>query len=967
MELTHILLHLFNVSVSASFLALAVVLFRLIFKKAPKWLTGSLWALVAIRLILPFSVESALSLIPSREVIPTEIMSVDPTKTPNTAFGFIQNPTYSGFVYSTVTVDNVNSFQFDLTVASYIWAVGVVLLLAYALVSYLRLRHTVKVSMSYKDNVWLCDSVKSPFILGVIRPRIYLPSDMDEDTARLVLRHERAHLKRRDHLWKPLGFVLLAVYWFNPVLWLSYVLLCRDIELACDEKVIRDMESGDKKAYSEALLSCSMPQKMISACPVAFGEVGVKKRIKSILDYKKPAFWVMVVAVIVSVVLALCFMTDPKSTESEHIDGIDEISELHFPMDSIVFSAHTYAVYHGSSTVDDYFEAKIEDAFSYSEVSSFLDHLNLEAIPDGTINPMYEPQTDFVIEMRTNDHAPVRVIFHDNFSRVYMTKFTDFYSVRSKDYAVVGDDALEFFETKPYMNHSLVWEFNLASSAWGNYAINIYVGEKYKINGEVTGEGNITRITDEEKGLEGISWSPLIVENPGVYNIEIPVICDGEEKVFNFTISMVGKKALSSYYTLRADDLVIASYADGYSFELSEPETGDSALIEGVLFNSLDTGDLDVSLLADYNEMDYITIEKEGKSATVYPQVYNSIFDVFNTWTFFEFYSHPSKEDLDAISYNSITAHKGNEWVCMHFDRRYDTMWFTDSSGRYTNTYDVESADYIEAFFEEEQYTNKEWLWHYNPSASTYGYSHLKLIMAGDYESYTVNCEKGSLMKSTEPDDSPVGITYSDSEKMIVCTNDDNLVWRPDAYDFESEKITVSLQISSSEKKSFVININKAIEDFDGVTYYNVFSEGACMRKLSLGVYEFDYQSVYWSYQPFAGATGWYLTDYILPNSYEIKSAEASNGEIWTQERYYGKPDGEKQVVWSPALYEDNTSPAETDIVITAVKDGKEVEFKLKVTLVSGAEGIALSTFKITPVNCKLTEQGWATFLLEEK
>lgn len=966
MDFTKILLHLFNVSVSASFLALAVVLFRLVFKKAPKWLTVSLWALVAIRLILPFSVESVLSLIPSREVIPTEIMSVDPTKTPSTAFGVIENPTYSGFINSTVTVERVFSFQRDVTFASCVWLIGVAVLLLYALVSYLKLRHTVRVSAPYKDNVWLCDSVKSPFILGVFRPKIYLPSDMDGERAELVLRHEKAHLKRKDHLWKPLGFVLLAVYWFNPVLWLSYVILCRDIELACDEKVIRDMESGDKKAYSEALLSCSMPQKMISACPVAFGEVGVKKRIKSVLNYKKPAFWLIVTAVIVSVVVALCFMTDPKSRNGEYIRGVDEISELHFPMRDIVFVAHTYTVYEGIGRDDNYFKAKIEDAFSHTEVSSFLNHLALKELPDGTVNPMHEPQTNFVIEIQTNDHAPVRVIFHDNFSKMYMVKFTDFYSVRSKDYAVVGDDALEFFETKPYMNHSLVWEFNPASSAWGHGEINVFVAEKYKISGEVTGDGTITRISDEEKG-EGISWRPDIINRPEKYKVDIPVTCDGEISTISFTVTEVGRKGLSVYYTLRADDLVIASYADGYSFELSEAETGDSALIEGVLFDSLDTGDLDVSLLADYNEMDYITIEKEGKSATVYPQVYNSIFDVFNTWTFFEFYSHPSKEDLDAMSYNSITAHKGNEWVCMHFDRRYDTMWFTDSSGRYTNTYDVESADYIEAFFEEEQYTNKEWLWHYNPSASIYGYSHLKLIMAGDYESYTVSCENGSLMKTTEPDDSPVGITYSDPAKMIVCTNDDNLVWRPDAYDFESEKITVSLQISSSEKKSFVININKAIEDFDGVTYYNVFSEGACMRKLSLGVYEFDYQSVYWSYQPFAGATGWYLTDYILPNSYEIKSAEASNGEIWTQERYYGKPDGEKQVVWSPALYEDNTSPAETDIVIKAVKDGKEVEFKLKVTLVSGAEGNALSTFKITPVNCKLTEQGWATFLLEEK
>ncbi|MBQ7004822.1 MAG: hypothetical protein IJN68_00160 [Clostridia bacterium] len=575
MDFTKILLHLFNVSVSASFLALAVVLFRLLFKKAPKWLTVSLWALVGIRLILPFSVESALSLIPSRAVIPTEIMSVDPTKTPSTAFGFIENPTYSGFINSTVTVERVFSFQRDVTFASYVWLIGVAVLLLYALASFLKLRHTVRVSMPYKDNVWLCDSVKSPFILGVFRPKIYLPSDMDGERAELVLRHEKAHLKRKDHLWKPLGFVLLAVYWFNPVLWLSYVLLCRDIELACDEKVIRDMESGDKKAYSEALLSCSMPQRMISACPVAFGEVGVKKRIKSVLNYKKPAFWLIVTAVIVSVVVALCFMTDPKSRNGEYIRGVDEISELHFPMRDMVFVAHTYTVYEGIGTDDNYFKAKIEDAFSHTEVSSFLNHLALKELPDGTVNPMHEPQTNFVIEIQTNDHAPVRVIFHDNFSKMYMVKFTDFYSVRSKDYTVVGDDALEFFETKPYKNHSLVWEFNPASSAWGHGEINVFVAEKYKISGEVTGDGTITRISDEEKG-EGISWRPDIINRPEKYKVDIPVFRDGEESTISFTVAEVGRKALSVYYALRADDLVIASYADGYSFELSEPETKDN-------------------------------------------------------------------------------------------------------------------------------------------------------------------------------------------------------------------------------------------------------------------------------------------------------------------------------------------------------------------------------------------------------
>lgn len=830
MDFTKILLHLFNVSVSASFLALAVVIFRFLFKKAPKWLTVSLWALVGIRLILPFSVESALSLIPSRELIPTEIMSVDPTKTPNTAFGFIENPTYSGFINSTVTVERVFSFQRDVTFVSYVWLIGVVVLLLYALVSYLKLRHTVRVSAPYKDNVWLCDSVKSPFILGVFRPKIYLPSDMDGERAELVLRHEKAHLKRKDHLWKPLGFVLLAVYWFNPVLWLSYVLLCRDIELACDEKVIRDMESADKKAYSEALLSCSMPQRMISACPVAFGEVGVKKRIKSVLNYKKPAFWIILVAVVVSVVISVCFMTDPKSRNGEYIRGVDEISELHFPMRDMVFVAHTYTVYEGIGTNDNYFKAKIEDAFSHTEVSSFLDHLALKELPDGTVNPMHEPQTNFVIEIQTNDHAPVRVIFHDNFSKMYMVKFTDFYSVRSKDYALVGDDALEFFETKPYKNHSLVWEFNPASSAWGHGEINVFVDEKYEISGEVTGEGNIARITDEEKGLEGISWSPLIVENPGVYNIEIPVICDGEEKVFNLTISMVGKKALSTYYTLRADDLVIASYPDGYSFELSEAENGSKELS----ITELDSGISDANKFLD--DLGQFAIVQNGK--TVYESTNFTesglVLSFFENLKFSDgFYAHRSAEELnDLVKYQLAVSYPDSAMgnvIC--FNESCNEMWFIGEREESIPIFEVKNSKEVKTFFENEEY-------------------------------------------------------------------------RSDAL---------------------------------------------------------------WSYNPFAGATGWYLTDYIFPDGYEVKSAEASNGEIWTQERYYGKPDGEKQVVWSPALYEDNTSPAETDIVITAVKDGKEVEFKLKITRVSGAEGNVLSTFKITPVNCKLTEEGWATYLLEEK
>lgn len=966
MEFTDIFLHLFNISISASLLALAVVLFRLVFKKAPKWLIVSMWALVAIRLICPFSIESALSLIPGREVIPSEIMSVDPTKTPNTAFGLIENPTYSGFINSTVTVERVNSFQLDMIFASYIWLAGVLLLLAYALVSYLRLRRSVRISMPYKENVFLCDNVKSPFILGVFRPKIYLPSDMDESTAELVLRHEKAHLKRRDHLWKPLGFMLLAVYWFNPVLWISYILLCRDIELACDERVIRDMENADKKAYSEALLSCSASQKLISACPVAFGEVGVKKRIKSVLNYKKPAFWLIVIAVIVSVVVALCFMTDPKKTNGEHIRGVDEISELHFPMRDMVFVAHTYTVYEGIGTDDNYFKAKIEDAFSHTEVSSFLNHIVLEELPDGTVNPMHEPQTNFVIEIQTNDHAPVRVIFHDNFSKMYMVKFTDFYSVSSKDYAVVGDQAREFFETKPYMNHSLVWEFNLASSSWGNYAINIYVGEKYKINGEVTGEGNITRITDEEKGLEGITWSPLIVENPGVYNIEIPVICDGEEKVFNLTISMVGKKALSTYYTLRADDLVIASYPDG-SYELSEAETSvPAAGFEG--FYDLEAQIYDQDLFVNLLMTSAAFIKNGEKEAVAYNG--DRILMFLDEWEFEKgFYSHSSKEELENMKEYSIEVDgDGGKTYGIGFNKNCSRMWFYEKDGAFSSTFKVKNSRTVKEFFDEEKFFDEDFIWEYNPYLNTY--SKLWLVVKGEYESYTATCESGSLVTAEiNDDDEIVGIVESDPAKAITCTKENDLVWEPDSEAIvQNEIIHFELKLKNGKVNDFYMYAENLGTNYDGNAIYQISADYAKPMMVKQGnKARVEFEQTYdltWIYSPMNSATWFYITKFVPPEGYEIKSAEATSGTAMVEDRYYNSPDNEKVVCWTP----DENAEEDAELIITAVKDGEEREFRIFMNYLGDYyDDTGRKKYIISPINCKMKEEGIATYLLEEK
>ena len=310
-----VFLKLLNLSISASWLVLAVLVLRLVSKRSPKWMNVLLWGIVALRLMLPFSIESALSLIPSAETLSPEVVQFDPAPTITSGVELIDNavnPSLSES-FAAAPLASVNPLYVWTYLAGWVWLIGLGAMLLYALVSYLQLRRRVSVSLCVRENIYLCDAISSPFILGVVKPRIYLPSGLDEVERQNVLSHERAHLTRRDHWWKPLGFALLAVYWFNPLLWLAYALLCRDIELACDERVIRTMDESAVKTYSTVLLACSMPHKAVITCPLAFGEVGVKERVRNALHYKKPAFWVVAASVAVCVVVAVCFLTNPRT------------------------------------------------------------------------------------------------------------------------------------------------------------------------------------------------------------------------------------------------------------------------------------------------------------------------------------------------------------------------------------------------------------------------------------------------------------------------------------------------------------------------------------------------------------------------------------------------------------------------------------------------------------------------------
>ena len=312
-----IFLELLNRSITAGWLILAILCIRLLFRKIPKWVNCLLWGMVAIRLICPFSFESQFSILPSTEPIKTstivegkvqnDIPSIDSRLTivKNTI-----NPMLTEtFAYK--ESDSAAPLQIVAYVAGLVWCCGMVLLIICALGSSVKLCKLVREAVCVRDNIYICDAVKSPFILGIVKPRVYLSSALCKREMDYILAHESVHLQRKDHWWKALGYLLLCIYWFHPLCWMAYSLLCKDIELACDEKAAKDMTFHEKKEYSKVLLSCARQRSLIMVCPLAFGEVGVKERVKSVLNYKKPTLWIMIATVAVLVILAVCFLTNP--------------------------------------------------------------------------------------------------------------------------------------------------------------------------------------------------------------------------------------------------------------------------------------------------------------------------------------------------------------------------------------------------------------------------------------------------------------------------------------------------------------------------------------------------------------------------------------------------------------------------------------------------------------------------------
>ena len=309
-----IFLKIVNMSISACWIVLAIILLRVVLKKAPKWINCVLWGIAGLRLVMPFSFESIFSLVPSAETItkapdsPRPQINSGVTVIDNQINGYLQGNYFEGVTRPAGNFTDIN------TILAVIWLIGIAALLIYTLISFLRLKRKIGTAILLRDNIYQSEAVVSPFVLGIIKPKIYLPFNMNTQDMEHVIAHEQAHIKRKDYLWKPLGFLILTLHWFNPMVWLGYILLCRDIELACDEKVVKELDNEQRADYSEALLTCSVNRRMIAACPLAFGEVGVKDRIKSVLNYKKPAFWIIIVAVVASITVAVCFLTNPVNS-----------------------------------------------------------------------------------------------------------------------------------------------------------------------------------------------------------------------------------------------------------------------------------------------------------------------------------------------------------------------------------------------------------------------------------------------------------------------------------------------------------------------------------------------------------------------------------------------------------------------------------------------------------------------------
>ena len=598
-----VFLKLLNLSISASWLVLAVLVLRLISKRSPKWVNVLLWGIVALRLVLPFSIESALSLIPSAETVSPTAVQFDPAPTITSGVSVIDNavnPSLSEH-FAAVPTASVNPLYVGAYLAGWVWLIGLGAMLLYALVSYLRLRRRVSVSLPIQDHIYLCDAISSPFILGVVKPRIYLPSGLDEVQRQNVLAHEQAHLARRDHWWKPLGFALLAVYWFNPVLWLAYTLLCRDIELACDERVIRTMDESAVKTYSTVLLACSMPRKAVITCPLAFGEVGVKERVRNALHYKKPAFWVVAASVAVCVVVAVCFLTNPEHETMKWAKNLR--------VDDVVRVELTIMPQATDKQYKDFNADEIAEAVALINKSSGRYVRSMEPLTGGSTE-LYVTTTDGVRHTVVNNGNVYLCIDGDAYRNFYVTwPYTEGDSPLPDSFQV-GDtqaaDANRFYVDDWSICIVGQWLRNAGTRIWWSDSSDAYLGvvKHTGLADELTGLQNAGRAVEELDGCyrcvtqEGFSNTVVYLypapSGESYYRVETHWSYDDADEP---EVELQARQLRTMAESFRVEngsspaDALIGSYADdmGSSLTIRKNTNGSYAVDLGIYkFTSVD-------------------------------------------------------------------------------------------------------------------------------------------------------------------------------------------------------------------------------------------------------------------------------------------------------------------------------------------------------------------------------------------
>lgn len=429
-----------NMGISASWAFIAVLLLRLLLKKAPKWINVLLWGIVAIRLVCPLSIKSAISLIPSAETISPEII-ID--KTPQIDVGIAAvnntlNPIISKSL-APVFVENSNPLQTWILISAAVWLTGVTILLVYTLISYIRICRKVSTAVLLDNNIYQCEAVVSPFVLGIIKPKIYLPFNIAVQDAELVIAHEKAHIRRRDHLWKPLGFIILTIHWFNPLMWLGYVLLCKDIELACDEKAVKEFNLKQRADYSQTLLNCSVNRRMISACPLAFGEVGVTERVKTVLNYKKPTFCIIAPACLAVIIAAACLLTNPmKKKQSEIYDDLLYNIGADNPINSTVLKDCTIEFYNKATNEHQtpIIVKTVKSTDCDSEINAFLKRIKKQNwVSDDIVD-----RTAYYFDCRISYRELIYISFEQKiiYCNGYFTGLTDEDAAIIKSYNVSG-------------------------------------------------------------------------------------------------------------------------------------------------------------------------------------------------------------------------------------------------------------------------------------------------------------------------------------------------------------------------------------------------------------------------------------------------------------------------------------------------------------------------------------------------